>query len=57
MYELDTICDICGDLYDGDRPTTHRHCDGCGEVMSRREASVGSLCDRCYRRALDRGWL
>jgi len=56
MYELDTKCDECGEVYDGDRPTTHRHCSDCGEVMSRREASIGSLCDVCYRKAIDRGW-
>src|SRR5262249_57724705 len=53
MYELDTKCVQCGEMVDGDRPTTHRHCEGCGEVMSRREASIGSLCDRCYQKALD----
>ncbi len=56
MDELDTRCDICGELYDGERPSMHRHCDGGGEVMTRREASVGSPCDRCYWKALDRGW-
>jgi hypothetical protein len=40
MYELDTKCDICGEWYEGDRPTTHRHCDGCeGSCLGAKRAS------------------